>query len=90
MFKKFLYCSAILSITSFGSINNIYASTLQELFNNSNNTVVFENGNISCNNRILDEDEYVHENNTTYIDTNTLSIQSNKGGGKYSQIYLQV
>ena len=97
MFKKFLYCSAILSITSLGSINNIYASTLQELFKNSNNKVVFENGVISCNDKTLDEDDYIHENNTTfidintlpiYIDTNTLSIQSNNGGGGSIHKYI--
>ena len=88
MFKKFLYCSAILSITSLGSINNIYASdkpseiygnafqkqSLQELLNNPDNTVIFNNNTISCNNKILDEDDYIHENNTIYIDMNTLPI----------------
>ena len=109
MFKKLLYCSVILSITTIGSISNINASELykseihdecdnsnsplRKLFNNSENTLVFNDGVISCNDQIVDTDEYTHlknnhGNNTIYINTNTLPIHSNTGGSirKYSRI----
>lgn len=65
--------------------DNTYKSQLQELFANQNNTLLFNNGFISCNNQILDTDDYtqVEDNdssNTIYINTNTLPVSSNSGG----------
>lgn len=79
MIKRKL-CLALSIINLFGI--NSYASSLQELFNDSNNKVVFENGIISCNNKSLDSDDYVSEINeqdshTTFININDVPIDDN-------------
>ena len=68
-----------LSIANLCSVNS-HASSLQELFNDINNTVIFENGIISCNNEILDSNDYfseINEQDTTFINVNDLPIDDN-------------
>ena len=57
MVKRRLCYTLALSIANLCGINS-YASSLQELFNDSNNTVIFENGIISCNNETIDSNDY--------------------------------
>ncbi|MBR1944342.1 MAG: hypothetical protein IJ848_02610 [Alphaproteobacteria bacterium] len=71
MIKKVLYCIAVLSAITIGNIN---ASSLIDVLNNPNNTVMFNSGTISCNNNVLNQDDYIAQNNTSYINTSVLPI----------------
>ena len=86
--------SKILSLTLLLGINvisNSYSSEpleyLRDLFNNSGNTVNFDDSTIMVDNENKTNDikpeEFIIDsgNNTTYIDMNTLPIQSSIGGG---------
>ena len=74
-------------------ISNSYSSepleSLRDLFNNSGNTVNFDDstimvGGTNKTNDIKPEEFVIGgDNNTTYIDMNTLPIQNSIGGGQY-------
>lgn len=78
MFKKILYYTAILSIASLEAIN-CNASQLKDLLDNKTNTVVFNDGTVSCNEDTLDmQKSHVSINNTTLINTNELPTNNNR------------
>ena len=88
--KKLFNIASILGITLFCNTNTYAATTsLKDLFNDANNTIdftedVIKKNGIERTDEIESEDFMVTSNNsvyTTYINTNTLSIQNSIGGG---------
>ena len=83
--------SKILSLTLLLGINvvsNSYTSeSLRNLFDDSNNTVNFDDSTIMVDGEnktsVIKPEEFVidDDNNTTYIDMNTFPIQNSIGGG---------
>ena len=88
--SKILSLTLLLGITIFGNTNSyaeVESESLRYLFNNSGNTVNFDDSTIMVDGEnktsVIKPEEFVidDDNNTTYIDMNTLPIQSSIGGG---------
>ena len=87
--SKILSLTLLLGITV---ISNSYTSeSLRNLFDDSNNIVNFDRSTIKLNTvdntDVINSEEFIIDsgNNTTYIDMNTLPIQSSIGGGSISK-----
>ncbi len=89
--NKLLCDIAILSVAAFGNVEVNAGTSLRNLFNDSTKTVDF---NSNCKVYYydtpkegeptpitLDQSQYIYDISTFYINTNTIPLLSNTGGG---------